>query len=62
MVTEQNPLLYVVGINHLQLHAIAEELFVELLARAHGPDEFEPLCMYILALHSDFVFRVYTDS
>ncbi len=62
MVIEQNPLLYVVGINHLQLHATAEELFVELPARANGPDEFEPLCMYILALYSDFIFRVYTDS
>ena len=62
MAIEQNPLLYVVGINHLQLHALAEELFVALLARANEPDKFELLCMYTLVLHSDFVFRAYTDS
>ena len=38
MAIEQNPLPYVVGINHLQLHALAEELFVALLARANGSD------------------------
>ena len=56
MAIEQNPVLYIVGLNHLQLHALAEELFVALLARANGQDEFEPLCMYTLVLHSDFVF------
>ena len=62
MVIEQNPLPCVVRINHLQLHTLAEALFVVLLARANGQDEFEPLCMHTLVLHSDIIFRVYTDS
>ena len=62
MAIEQNSLLYIVGINHLQFNPLAEELFVALLAMANGPGEFEPLCMYTLVLHSDFVFPVYTDS
>ena len=59
---EQNPVLYIVRINHLQLHSLAEKLFVVLLARANGQDEFEPLCVHTLVLHSDFVFRACTDS
>ena len=33
MAIKQNPLLYIVGINHLQIHPLAEELFAALLVR-----------------------------
>ena len=63
MVIKQNPLLYIVRIDHLQFHTLAEELFVVILARQmNQTGSSHYVCTHALVLHSDFVFPVDTDS